>query len=128
MQPGPIYFLVPFKVGIFGVMCETINKQVNFLIPESLNIGKGSNLIVSLFHFYLSHGMETMFIHADNCVGQNKNNILMGYLTWRVSLGMNKKIVLSFMPVGHTKFSCDWRFGLLKKSVGTVMYPQFKIW
>lgn len=29
LQPGPIYFLVPFKVGIFGVMCETTNKQMN---------------------------------------------------------------------------------------------------
>lgn len=28
---------------------------------------------------------------------------------------MNKKVVLSFMPVGHTKFSCDWAFGLLKR-------------
>lgn len=26
-----------------------------------------------------------------------------------------EKIVLSFLPVGHTKFSCDWAFGLLKK-------------
>lgn len=118
LQPGPIYFLVPFKIGIFGVMCDTVNKQMNFLIPESVSITKGSNLIVSLFHYYLehhSHGEDTMFIHADNCVGQNKNNILLGYLCWRVCKGMNKEIVLSFMPVGHTKFSCDWAFGLLKK-------------
>lgn len=32
---------------------------------------------------------------------------------------MNKKIVLSFLPVGHTKFSCDWGFGLLKKKFRT---------
>ena len=28
MQPGPIYFLVPRKCGIFGVCCEGIPKQV----------------------------------------------------------------------------------------------------
>lgn len=56
-----------------------------------------------------------MFIHVDNCVGQNKNNILMGYLAWRICQGKNKRIILSFMPVGHTKFACDWAFGLLKK-------------
>lgn len=118
LQPGPIYFLVPFKIGIFGVMCETVNKQVNYLIPESVSTTKGSNLIVSLFHHQLenySFGEETMFIHADNCVGQNKNNIVLAYLAWRISTNKNKMIVLSFLPVGHTKFSCDWAFGLLKK-------------
>ncbi|KAG8266542.1 hypothetical protein J6590_108221 [Homalodisca vitripennis] len=118
MQPGPIYFLVPFKVGIFGVMCETKNQQINYLIPESVSTTKGSNLIVSLFDHYLesnSSGEDVMYIHADNCVGQNKNNILMGYLAWRICEHKNKKIVLSFMPVGHTKFACDWAFGLLKK-------------
>lgn len=121
-QPGPIYFLVPFKVGIFGVMCETLNKQTNFLIPESVSSTKGSNLIVSLFDRYLemtSRGEETIFIHADNCVGQNKNNILLGYLAWRITKKKNKRIVLSFMPVGHTKFSCDWAFGLLKRKFRT---------
>lgn len=118
LQPGPIYFLVPFKVGIFGVMCETTKKQCNYLIPESASTTKGSNLVVSLFHHHLEYnslGEDTMYIHADNCVGQNKNNILMGYLAWRICQGKNKKIVLSFMPVGHTKFACDWAFGLLKK-------------
>lgn len=50
LQPGPIYFLVPFKVGIFCVMCETLNKQVNYLIPESASTTKGSNLTVRLLH------------------------------------------------------------------------------
>lgn len=118
LQPGPIYFLVPFRIGIFGVMCETVNKQVNYLLPESVGRTKGSNVVVSLFHNYLenySHGEDTMFIHADNCVGQNKNNILLGYLAWRISNNKNKRIVLSFMPVGHTKFARDSAFGLLKK-------------
>lgn len=123
LQPGPIYFLVPFKIGIFGVMCETTNKQVNYLIPESVSSTKGSNLITSLFHHYLeqnSKGEDVMYIHADNCVGQNKNNILLGYLAWRISNNKNKMIVLSFMPVGHTKFSCDWAFGLFKKKFRTM--------
>lgn len=118
LQPGPLYFLTPFKVGIFGIMCETINKQYNYLIPESTSVCKGANLIVSLFDSYLknfSHGEKVMYIHADNCVAQNKNNILMAYLAWRVGMKFNQKIILSFLPVGHTKFSCDWAFGLLKK-------------
>lgn len=129
LQPGPIYFLVPFKIGIFGVMCDTLNKQVNYLIPESVEVGKGSNLIVSLFHHYLENvsiGAEIVYIHADNCVAQNKNNILMGYLAWRISQKLNKKIVLSFLPVGHTKFSCDWGFGLLKKKFKTTFVSSIQ--
>lgn len=117
-QPGPIYFLVPFRIGIFGVMYETVKRQVNYLIPESVSTTKGSNLIVSLFHnIWKTIVMEkTTFIHSDNCVGQNKNNILLGYLVWRICNNKNKKIVLSFMPVGHTKLSNDWAFGLLKET------------
>ncbi len=39
----------------------------------------------------------------------------MQYLTWRVLSGLNKKIEISFMMVGHTKFAPDWAFGLLKQ-------------
>ena len=34
---------------------------------------------------------------------------------WRVFVGLHKKISISFLPVGHTKFSPDWCFGLLKQ-------------
>ena len=37
------------------------------------------------------------------------------YLLWRVLVGLHEEITLSFLPVGHTKFSPDWCFGLLKK-------------
>ena len=39
----------------------------------------------------------------------------MQYLSWRVMVGLNKKITLSFLIVGHTKFSPDWCFGLFKQ-------------
>lgn len=39
----------------------------------------------------------------------------MQYLAWRVMAGLNKKIEISFMLVGHTKFAPDWAFGLLKQ-------------
>ena len=52
--------------------------------------------------------------HADNCCGQNKNCFLMGYFMWRMLVGLHKEIKVSFLPVGHTKFSPDWCFGLFK--------------
>ncbi|KAG8304741.1 hypothetical protein J6590_086799 [Homalodisca vitripennis] len=61
---------------------------------------------------------KPMHIHAENCVGLNKN-ILMSYLAWRICKKMNEKIILSSLPVGHTKSSCDWRFGLFKSKFRT---------
>ena len=40
LQPGPIYFLTPRKCTIFGVNCEAIPRQVNFLTDEAGDCGK----------------------------------------------------------------------------------------
>ena len=71
-----------------------------------------------LHHFLQTHnlGEANLHLHADNCSGQNKNRFVMQYLAWRVLVGLNKKITLSFLIVGHTKFSPDWCFGLFKQA------------
>ena len=117
-QPFPVYFLTPRKCAIFGVCCESIPRQVNYLIDEAVDMGKSSNTIVSmLHHFFVHHGLgeKIVHLHADNCGGQNKNAIMVQYLLWRVMTGQHTEITLSFMVPGHTKFSPDWCFGLLKK-------------
>ena len=117
-QPGPIYFLTPRKCALFGVCCEAIPRQINYLIDEACNTGKGSNTIVSLLHhFFEVHGLgeQQVHLHADNCVGQNKNNTMLHYLLWRTLVGLHTQITLSFLVVGHTKFAPDWCFGLLKQ-------------
>lgn len=93
LQPGPLYFLCERKVYIFGVCCEAIPQQINYLIDECVYSGKGANTIVSLIHYYLTHhtlGERHLHLHADNCVGQNKNNTLL-----RVSF----QIVLLLLPI-----------------------------
>ena len=60
-------------------------------------------------------GEKELFLHADNCTGQNKNNCMLQYLAWCVRTGRHTKITLSFLVVGHTKFSPDWCFGLFKR-------------
>lgn len=42
LQTGPIYFLTPRKCAIFGICCEAIPRQINYLIDEACDTGKGS--------------------------------------------------------------------------------------
>ena len=118
MQPGPIYFLTPRKCSVFGVNCEALPRQVNFLCDEAGDCGKGANTVISQLHYFFEHhsmGEMEVFLHADNCTGQNKNNAMLWYLAWRVMMGLHTQITLSFLVVGHTKFSPDWCFGLFKR-------------
>ena len=117
-QPGPIYFKVPRKCGIFGVCNEGTNSQVNYLIDEAQSCGKGANSIVSMVHHFLQNftsSQRDILLHADNCVGQNKNNTMIQYLAWRVITGLSSSCELSFMIPGHTKFSPDRFFGMIKR-------------
>ena len=36
LQPGPMYFLTLRKCAIFGVCCEAIPRQINYLINEAV--------------------------------------------------------------------------------------------
>ena len=98
-------------LGVFTV-------QINYLIDETVNVGKGANVIISLVHhFFATYGLgeNVAHLHADNCSGQNKNRYMMSYLMWRVLTGQHQQITLSFLPVGHTKFFPDAGFGMLKR-------------
>ena len=91
---------------------------MNYLIDEGCSIGKGANCTISLLHHFLAThnlGEVSINLHADNCSGQNKNRYVMQYLAWRVLAGLNERIEISFMIVGHTKFAPDWCFGLFKQ-------------
>lgn len=117
-QVGPLYFLVPYKLALFGVMCEPVGKMVIYVIPEAVLVSKGSNMVISLLHHFLSKyssGETQMFLNADNCVGQNKNSTVMQYMMWRVATAANKHVEVAFMVAGHTKFGPDFGFGVFKR-------------
>ena len=72
--------------------------QVNYLIDEACDTGKGTNTIVSLLHhFFQEHGLGMMdvHLHVDNCVGQNKC----------VLVRLNRSVILSFLVIRHTQHS-----------------------
>lgn len=98
LQPGPIYFLTPRKCTVFGVNCEALPRQVNFLTDEAGECSKGANNVVSHLHYFLeTHGLgeKVVFLHADNCTGQNKNNCMVQYLVWRALTNRHSSITLS---------------------------------
>ena len=90
---------------------------MNYLINASESVGKGANATVSTIdHYLINHGQKEdhLCLHADNCIGQNKNKRLIQFLLHRVVLGHNKTSVLSFMLPGHTKVAPDRHFGQIK--------------
>ena len=106
------------KCAIFGVCCEAIPRQVNFLIDENVLTGKGANSTILYVHFYFERhrlGETKAQVHADNCGAQNKNSAFIWYYFWRVMSGLHEEINYNFLLPGHTKFSPDWCFGLLKQ-------------
>ena len=117
LQPGPIFFLTCRKCGLFGVNCEPLGKQVNYIIDEC---GKGANTVISYLHHFLENyglGECRLHLHADNASGQNKNSYMMWYPLWRTLTGRHQSVTISFLTTGHTKFSPDGGFGLVKKTV-----------
>ena len=100
---------------MFRVNCEAIPRQVNFLTDEIGDCSKSVNAVISRIHFFFKHhglGETKVFLHADNFTGHNKNNATMQYLVWHALTKRHTHITLSFLSVGHTKFSPDWCFGL----------------
>ena len=80
---------------------------------EAFNVGKGGNAVISMLHHYFHHhdvGETTAHLHAEN-----NNRYMMSYLMLCVLTGLHNKIMISFLPVRHTKFVFDWWFGLFKQ-------------
>ena len=47
---------------------------MNFLCDEAGDCGKGANTVISQLDFFFKHhglGEKEVFLHADNCSGQN---------------------------------------------------------
>ena len=124
-QVGPLYFKSRFKVQLFDVCNEAAHKQTNFIFHEGESIGAdgkkshGPNAVVSMLNYELENDSPgaDLHLHADNCVGQNKNKTLIAYIVWRTLTSRSDQVELSFMKVGHTRCTVDGYFGLLKMKV-----------
>ncbi len=74
-----------------------MEQQVLYLIIEAVNPGKGADCVINLVHHFIDqygHGEKYMYLQADNCVGQIKNNANVHYLLWRVLTGCEVNVEL----------------------------------
>jgi len=113
-----MYFLSPRKVHLFGIQDEAIKTQINYVLDESEVINKGPNGTLSLVFDAIKKfdkGEKHLKLTCDNAVGQNKNNITLWFCLYLVICGYYESVELNFMIAGHTKFSPDRNFGMIKK-------------
>ena len=101
-------------------------------LTESSSTGKRVPHVVAFLADYIDRVPEkvtTLLIHADNCVAQNKNKFVIQFFHMLVAIGRFTNIRFMFMLPGHTKFSVDGVFGVIKKKyfrqVGVYTPAQF---
>jgi hypothetical protein len=121
--PGPFYFLSLRSVLLFGIVDDGglgTPRQTNMLYDQT-TAGKGSSEVVSMLSRFLSkersprYAARRVAFHADNCVGQNKNSTLVHFLLWCIATHVLDHVEVKFLVKGHTKFSPDGGFGMIKK-------------
>ena len=69
--------------------------MVLYLIRVKPRIQARELTVISLLHHYLaqhSHGKKCVYLYADNCMGQNKDNGSVQYLVLRVLSGYEEAL------------------------------------
>ncbi|XP_030762230.1 uncharacterized protein LOC115887048 [Sitophilus oryzae] len=80
---------------------------------------KGANETVSFLKHYvdsvINPSVKTLYIFTDNCVGQNKNMVVVQMLSALVATGRFNIIYHRFPERGHSFLPCDRKFALEKE-------------
>ena len=85
--------------------------RVYFTAP---NIHNDANLTINIIHEVLTHWSgdlpEVLYLQLDNTSRENKNQVVFGYLSMLVELGIFKKVKVGFLLIGHTHDHIDQMF------------------
>ena len=80
------------------------------------------NFFISLLFHYLKEEYSeyeafptTLYIQLDNCFKENKNETLFKFIAFLLSLGFTEKIILTYLPPGHTHENIDQLFSAVRK-------------
>ena len=97
-QPGPIYFKTPWRYALFGVCCEAVPRQVNFLIHESVLTGKGANSTISYVHYCF---------HRHR-LGETKAQQIISMVLYVASDDRSPRFYLLWLFTARTHQTCAW--------------------
>ena len=83
------------------------------------NGDKLADITVSLIHHFFTNftlnESQTYCHFCDNSIKQSKNNHILAYFMWRSVTCLTEKIVLSYVPLGHSRCWNDLFMGVFKK-------------
>ena len=105
-----------------GKMCP----RVYFKDP---NIHNDENLTITIIHHvptHLSRNLpQALYLQLDNTSCENKNQIVFGYLSLLVEIGIFQKVKVGFLLVGNTHDHIDQMFirfsvALKRENVGSL--------
>ena len=103
---------------IFGVTNEGAKEYNAFFYNERFKHVDAESVISLLQRFFEKNprvaNARTLYVYSDSCSGQNRNRFMVAYWVTRVLDGFHERVSWNFLIVGHTKFSPDQLFGLLK--------------
>jgi hypothetical protein len=127
-QPKAAFFQAGAITDLFAVASDATLTVWTYVLAESHWPGtKDANTVCSMLLHRLTTDptmvdVKTLYMQADNCCGQNKNQFLFKFLAWLVAaapkLGLKlTTIEVNFGIAGHTKNFCDAIFGLVKRQL-----------
>ena len=72
-------------------------------------------LHLHFIYMYMQFLLMSFTLFLLGKTGQNKNKYVIGYLLWRVMIGLHRAIDLHMQIPGHTKCQVDAGFAQIKK-------------
>lgn len=127
---GEVFYKIQLWVFNFCVHVGSSGQNYFYVYDETVG-GKGQNEVASfLLHFfntYIRPEVSDVYIFSDNCSSQNKNYMLLQFLTTLVDTGRFKSIQHRYPEPGHSFLPCDRSFGAIeikKKKFDKIYLPN----
>ena len=122
-QPGDAYYFPPLSIYTVGV-CNSVTGHLHAYVYDESEGSKGGNNVASLILDYVRTNlvkvgqppMKELNIIMDNCVGQNKNRMVIRTAPYMIESGLFEIVNLIFLLIGHTKNMCNRMFNLMKQN------------
>ena len=127
------YYVSNLNLYMQVVACLSTGQNYIYLYDER-SMGKDYNAICSLrFKYHIDRMQEykaagrllempdTLFTIHDNCVGQNKSQVVLKFYCW-LSLTFFKKVAVLYLVSGHSHFAPDRTTSNAKSSIGAYSY------